>query len=194
MAKFRTHYDNLQVTENASVEVIKGAYRYLAQRWHPDKNPNDRENAERNTKIINDAYQVLSDPTQRRQHDIWIREQRTLSETVSSRPEDRNSIHAKQHTRPAAIWNPNAAASWSVLFTPLFGALLHAQNWTVLGEPERARKSMRWAYVSGIFILASPFLPDKIAPGIGFWPRWPVKSRHLWPPQKPPPEKRVMLP
>jgi hypothetical protein len=169
MAKFRTHYDNLQVAENASVEVIKGAYRYLAQKWHPDKNPNDRELAERNTKIINEAYQVLSDPTSRRQHDDWIREQRTLRETVSPQPEDRNSVNAEQRTQQAAIWNPNAAVNWSILFTPLFGAWLHAKNWTALGELDRARKSMRWVYFSGMFILASPFLPDKAAAVIGFW-------------------------
>jgi hypothetical protein len=46
-----------------------------------------------------------------------------------------------------ALWNPNAAANWSLLFTPVFGAWLHAENWKTLNEPEKAKKSMQWVYV-----------------------------------------------
>jgi len=52
-----------------------------------------------------------------------------------------------------ALWCPNAAASWSLLFTPVFGAYLHALNWRALGEHERARASMSWFYV-GLGLLA----------------------------------------
>lgn len=86
MKKIRTHYDNLQVAENASPEVIKGAYRYLSQRWHPDKNPREPERAERITRIINQAYEVLSDSEKRRQHDDWIAEQRKIQGGDASSP------------------------------------------------------------------------------------------------------------
>lgn len=76
MRKFRTHYDNLQVVESASIEVIRGAYKHLSQKWHPDKNPSDNEHAARVMKMINDAYSTLSDPEKRRQHDEWIHAQR----------------------------------------------------------------------------------------------------------------------
>jgi len=76
MEKIKTHYDNLQVTENASPEVIRGAYRYLSQKWHPDRNPRALEQATRITQIINEAFAVLSDPHRRREHDAWIRDQR----------------------------------------------------------------------------------------------------------------------
>lgn len=79
MSKLRTHYDNLQVKETAGDEVIKGAYKYLSQKWHPDKHEN-KEEAERVTKIINQAYAILSDPIQRREHDEWIRRQRDQQE------------------------------------------------------------------------------------------------------------------
>lgn len=75
MPHVRTHYDNLQVKENASIEVIKGAYKHLSQKWHPDKHPHNREHAERVLKIINQAYEVLSDPARRREHDRWINDQ-----------------------------------------------------------------------------------------------------------------------
>jgi len=68
----RTHYDNLQVSRTASDRVIRAAYKSLAQEWHPDKHPQDVDIAEKVTKIINQAYEVLSDPKLRREHDEWI--------------------------------------------------------------------------------------------------------------------------
>lgn len=93
MTTIRTHYDNLQVAENASPEVIRGAYRHLAQKWHPDKNPNDRKRAERITSIINEAYAVLSDPERRQAHDRWIASERAAetearSSTFAPKPVD----------------------------------------------------------------------------------------------------------
>lgn len=79
----KTHYDNLQVKENASIEIIRGAYRYLSQKWHPDKHPGSRERAERIARIINEAYAVLSDPVRRKEHDEWIRNQRAELNSVN---------------------------------------------------------------------------------------------------------------
>ena len=81
---FRTHYDNLQVTENASPEVIKGAYKYLSQKWHPDKHPEDRLRAEQITKILNQAYETLSHPTKRRAHDAWIAMMRSKDDPIEA--------------------------------------------------------------------------------------------------------------
>lgn len=81
----RTHYQNLQVTENASQEVIKGAYKYLAQKWHPDKHPENRQEAERITKIINAAYAVLNDPAQRKEYDDYLRGKRHRKQEDNSK-------------------------------------------------------------------------------------------------------------
>lgn len=77
----RTHYDILQIQQNASPEVIKGAYRYLARKWHPDNNPDNRERALGIARVIKQAYAVLSDPELRQQHDDWIAAQRAANET-----------------------------------------------------------------------------------------------------------------
>lgn len=74
MNKIRTHYDNLKVSRDAPDEVIRAAYRVLCQRFHPDRNQNDAE-AARIMSIINTSYAVLSDPEDRRQHDVWIRQE-----------------------------------------------------------------------------------------------------------------------
>jgi len=49
-----------------------------------------------------------------------------------------------------ALWNPNAAAAWSLLFTPLFGAYVHMLNWRALGDAEQEQASLRWVY-AGVF-------------------------------------------
>ncbi|XP_061082488.1 dnaJ homolog subfamily B member 2 isoform X3 [Conger conger] len=59
------YYDILGVSRNASSEDIKKAYRKLALRWHPDKNPDNKEEAERKFKEIAEAYEVLSDTSKR---------------------------------------------------------------------------------------------------------------------------------
>lgn len=68
--KIHTHYDNLKISRNAPLEVIRAAYKALSQKYHPDKNP--RPDASKVMAIINHSYAVLSDERARRKHDEWI--------------------------------------------------------------------------------------------------------------------------
>lgn len=71
MPKPHTHYDNLKVPRNAPVEAIKTAYKSLAQKHHPDRNPGNPD-ATRIMAILNMSYEVLCDPQKRALHDQWI--------------------------------------------------------------------------------------------------------------------------
>ncbi len=79
MAKIRTHYDNLKVTRDAPVSVIKAAYKALCQTFHPDKFQGSIEEAERVIRLVNTSYAVLIDPVKRAEHNAWIREQEAQS-------------------------------------------------------------------------------------------------------------------
>ena len=52
------YYKLLQVDRNVSDEDLKKAYRKLAMKWHPDKNPNNKRDAEAKFKQISEAYDV----------------------------------------------------------------------------------------------------------------------------------------
>jgi len=64
----RDYYEVLGVSRSASIDEIKRAYRRLAKKHHPDRNPDDAS-AERKFKEVQQAYDVLKDPEKRRQYD-----------------------------------------------------------------------------------------------------------------------------
>lgn len=70
MAAKQDYYDLLGVSKTASEEEIKKAYRKLALKYHPDRNPGNKE-AEEKFKLINEAYAVLSNPEKRKQFDTF---------------------------------------------------------------------------------------------------------------------------
>jgi len=68
-----SYYEILEISRDADKSTIKKAYRKLAKKYHPDKNPGDSE-AEHKFKLCNEAYQCLSDDQQRSIYDRYGKE------------------------------------------------------------------------------------------------------------------------
>ena len=68
-----TYYDILEIKRDASPEVIRAAYKILAQKYHPDKNSS--EEAEEKMKLVNTAYDVLSNEEKRESYNFLLEQQ-----------------------------------------------------------------------------------------------------------------------
>ena len=69
----KNYYEILEVDNNASQEIIKKAYSTLAKRYHPDLQPPEKKiKAEEKFKLINEAYEILSDEEKRKQYNSTI--------------------------------------------------------------------------------------------------------------------------
>ncbi len=170
----RTHYDCLKIARDAPIEVVRAAYRALSLKYHPDRNPGDAQ-AARHMALLNAAYEALSDPEKRREHDAWIR-----------------SVEPASHDRPAG--EPNAFPR-APAFAP---ASIH------LGDdagPLRAwsyrRRYALWCGLALLVVLAGlagsagyraidaphPIVPLPVVPEETTTPRQSaaLEARQLWP-------------
>lgn len=105
------HYQELEVAENASPEVLKAAYRSLMQRFHPDRNPGDADASARAVRLTQ-AYETLSDPARRAAYDAEIRKRRGVPGDSTARGEPGAALGARNSRRNSAVWT---ALSTSVL-------------------------------------------------------------------------------
>jgi hypothetical protein len=75
-----------------------------------------------------------------------------------------SSTSAQTSAVSLAIWNPNAAANWSLLFSPAFGAYLHMRNWHALQEPAKAASAKGWFIASlimlGVYVVLGFLFPN----------------------------------
>jgi DnaJ family protein B protein 4 len=103
------YYNILKVNRNASEEDLKKAYKRLAMKWHPDKKPASKREAEAKFKQISEAYDVLSDPQKRQIYDLYGEEGLQAAEFASP-----NSAGGPSGFR----WNPRDAED---IFAEFFG-------------------------------------------------------------------------
>ncbi len=111
MSKVHTHYDNLKVARDAPPEVIRAAYKTLCHKFHPDRHGGS-ERATQTFQLINTAYEVLSDPERRRQHDEWIARAEARRLPPPKAAEKPRAWNGKERRRRA--WSVGSGASASV--------------------------------------------------------------------------------
>lgn len=79
------YYEILEVNEKASIEVIDKAYRVLAKKYHPDVYTGDKKEAETIMKKLNEAYDVLSDESKRKNYDFILEKKKQLNSEKESK-------------------------------------------------------------------------------------------------------------
>jgi len=101
----RTHYQNLKVAENAPQQAVKSAYRKLCLKHHPDRNPGNPD-SQRIMQILNDAYDVLSDPVKRRAYDqdLVLKRAREASGARHTSPASSSSRSSSHQSWPRSTY------------------------------------------------------------------------------------------
>lgn len=118
------YYKILQVDKNASDDDLKKAYRKLAMKWHPDKNPTNKKEAEAKFKQISEAYDVLSDPQKRQIYDLYGEEGLKSGQypppprSTRANNQGFHYNHQQQHPNPNFRFNPRNADD---IYAEIFG-------------------------------------------------------------------------
>lgn len=84
--------------------------------------------------------------------------------------EQSHSVSTQETGTAPSLWNPDALANWSLLFTPIFGTWLTYLNWQALGEAAYARRSKYWLIGSTVWVLSAAIIinvADNVSIGIG---------------------------
>lgn len=105
----RTHYEDLHVTEDAPDEVIRGAYRALSLKHHPDTS-GDRPQSKWKMQRINDAYAVLADTGKRADYDAMLRRQRNPGPAPVQPPV--RTVRSSRRLHPHAQRSIQHTPSW----------------------------------------------------------------------------------
>lgn len=79
----RNYYQILEVDKNASFEVVEKAYKTLVKKYHPDLQESSLKNdSEEKLKLINEAYEVLSDEEKRKNYDLALQQEEIEKEKI----------------------------------------------------------------------------------------------------------------
>ena len=89
----KDYYELLEVSQNASDEVIARAYKVLAKKYHPDMNPENPAEAEEKFKEITEAYEILSDPDKKRDYDSKLSYEKNKKREEANRTSNREQYN-----------------------------------------------------------------------------------------------------
>jgi hypothetical protein len=153
MAKFRTHYDSLNVSHNAPPSVIKAAYKVLCQKYHPDKYAGGQDEALRIMKVINTAYAVLSDSGKRAEHDRWIERQNRACATDEA--QRIMQIITKNYVPPSVAAKKSTFTVYAAIINKLWKNICSAQAKAQFFTLQILKKSSGIFWLTGIVGIVS---------------------------------------
>jgi len=107
--EFEDPYETLGIEEEASDKEINAAFRKLSLKWHPDKNPDNKEVAEKKFAEISDAKELLLDPVKRAEVDKHRKAKRDLVERYSQEDAKRRELREDLERREGRPGKPSFA-------------------------------------------------------------------------------------
>ena len=132
-----TYYELLEISENASEEVIHMAYKALVKKYHPDVYIGDKNFAEEKMKAINEAYSVLSDSVKRSVYDAFLKRKR--AEQGASEQNKQSETETK--SQPEKV-KKGGFKKWILLAGALFIAVLLILPLTAISDIETVKDSV----------------------------------------------------
>eukprot|EP00854_Cymbomonas_tetramitiformis_P013963 gene13963-16505_t len=113
----KNFYKALELEKNATDEDIKKAYRKLAMKWHPDKNPDNRSEAEAKFKEVTEAYETLGDPKKKEAFD------RKGEEGATGRAQQYRAHNVPRRTRSSSFTSAQDSDTFSQFFERSFDGM-----------------------------------------------------------------------
>ena len=105
----KNYYEILEVDKHASQDIIKKAYNTLAKKYHPDLQPEEqKEKAQKQLQLINEAYEVLSKPEKREEYNKILQKSTISQETYNSIFEENKKIKNIIYELENEIYNNNS--------------------------------------------------------------------------------------
>lgn len=105
-----TLYEVLEVSENASAEVIEKAYKVLAKKYHPDlQSESNKKSAENKMKKINEAYDILGNEEKRKEYDKTLEQQRREEKLKQEMDFERQRVEKEQVNQASYMTGYNSA-------------------------------------------------------------------------------------
>ncbi|NXQ32892.1 DNJB8 protein, partial [Alaudala cheleensis] len=120
------YYKVLGLQKDASQDDIKKSYHKLALKWHPDKNPRNKEEAEKKFKEIVEAYEILSDPQKRSVYDKSLEESRVSRERAAA---GCSSFFGSHHGFPHQEEVFGGMYPFTCVFLNPFDIRINDENW-----------------------------------------------------------------
>jgi curved DNA-binding protein len=128
---YKDYYKILGISKDASVKDIKKAYRKLATKYHPDKNPNNKDGEEK-FKEINEANGVLSDKEKREKYDAlgsnWEAYQNTGDDWRDYANQNKQSRRSSQGDSSSFYGQQKTGEDFSSFFETFFGGSGQSEN------------------------------------------------------------------
>lgn len=171
-SQMKCHYEVLNVERDASAEDLKKAYRKLALKWHPDKNPDNIEECTAQFRIVQQAYDVLSDPQERAWYDKH-REAILRGGLGHGEHYEDNSLDVFQYFNANCFsgYNDEEKGFYAV-YREVFRVIAQ-EDYTFMDDKDKEHEHPEFGNSKSLY-------EEVVAPFYGFWESYCTAKSYVW--------------